>query len=401
MSIETIEREMSASFDDIVKSFARSSRRAELLRRFGPLTFVLAVQALLTLRLRGPVSADETLTIDTGHNLIAHWLHAMPMPTNPGSQLSGAPALYPILASALNSLGGIELVRAASLIFILLATVFVYLPAKELFSRPVAVLGSAFFATAGPILFLGREATFAAPALCLLAAGYALAVRTARRGPLWHGALAGLLLAGAATVCYVAAIFIPGVLLICFLAGRQCSMRRRLELLAYVAGAAIELVLLLGLTLGRSLEPGLRATATNRGWVGVTSLLQDTRGWIGPLILLTVLGAVVMAAVGRQVALAVALLATSLTAIVYHLVLGQDASLFEHAGFGLIFAAPLCSLVVFTLYYLARRRNGWVRFAALFAMAACVWVALLTGLAASHSFATAPVSASVPARAAG
>ncbi len=186
---------------------------------------------------------------------------------------------------------------------------------------------------------------------------------------------------------YVDAIFLPGIIAITIAVGWRQSHRRSLMLGAFIVVSAAELLVLVGCTVGRSLWSGLTSTTTRRNPIAKTpldTLVGDVFSWVGALVILSVVGALVMAFVGRQLMLAVALLGTSLSALAYQLHIREHVSLSKHVGFGLIFAAPLCSLVVFTLFYLARRRNGWKRFAALFAMAVCVWLPIVTGLAASR-----------------
>ncbi len=189
MSVETLELESAASFDEIVSSFLHSSTRMERIRRFAPLGLILLVQALLSLRLQGSVSQDEALYINDGRYLLEHWLHGAPMPDNPGSYFSGAPALYPVFAGWLDSIGGVQLVRDVNLVFMLATTVCVYLAGQADVQPPGGAAGGGLLRHGGadrlsrPLRHLRRPGNVPAGCgLCLSGAYRSAGEDLARRG---------------------------------------------------------------------------------------------------------------------------------------------------------------------------------------------------------------------------
>ena len=149
-----------------------------------PLLVVLAVQAVLSLRLAWSATAfqDEALYLRAGHLEWAHWLHHEPIPGFP-AYLSGAPVLYPPLAAAADSVGGLAAARLLSLCLMLGVTSLLWATTARLYGRRAALLASGLFATLAGTQFLGAFATFDAMALLLLALAAWLAVRAAALAP--------------------------------------------------------------------------------------------------------------------------------------------------------------------------------------------------------------------------
>ncbi len=145
-----------------------------------PLLAVQAVQAVLSLRFVWSTTAfqDEALYLRAGHLEWAHWLHQAPVPGFP-AYFSGAPVLYPPLAAAADSLGGLAAARLLSLCFMLGVTGLLWASTARLYGRRAALLASGLFATLAGTQFLGAFATFDAMALFLLALAAWLAVRAA------------------------------------------------------------------------------------------------------------------------------------------------------------------------------------------------------------------------------
>src|SRR5579859_2056109 len=78
--------------------------------------------------------------------------------------ISGTPFFYPLVAGALDTLGGLAAARAFSLACMLFATVMVYWTTRQLFQHDTALLAAALFAVQGAVIFLGWFATY--DALC-------------------------------------------------------------------------------------------------------------------------------------------------------------------------------------------------------------------------------------------
>src|SRR5258708_1631728 len=189
------------------------ARIAGLLPLFG----VLAVQTALAYRLQNSAFEDESLYIYAGHREWALLLHGTPTYDSYASYFSGLPFLYPIAAAAFDHLGGLEAVRLLSLILMLASTVLVWSVARRLYGRTPAILGAAFFATCAPTLFLSRLATYDSSAVFLLALGFWIAVRTARRHVLFI-LLAAPPIVLAIGVKYASALYLPTLLAVAALA---------------------------------------------------------------------------------------------------------------------------------------------------------------------------------------
>ncbi len=165
-----------------------------------PLWSILIAQTALTVSWlwRSAAFTDEALYIEAGHAEWAHWLHHAAIPDFP-SWFSGAPALYPPLAAAADSVGGLAAARAVSLAAMLATTVLVYLIGGQLFGRLAGLLAALLFAVCGLTVHYGAFATFGPPSLFLLVLSAWAAVRIRAGGYGWLPACAVLLVAANAT----------------------------------------------------------------------------------------------------------------------------------------------------------------------------------------------------------
>src|SRR5690349_13722154 len=162
----------------IAKPIAAPRLQASRLRVL-PLLAILLLQTIVSLSLRNSAFQDEALYLYAGRQIFNQLLGG-PRATEPYAQyFSGTPYLYPVIAGALDALGGLEAARLFSLGCMLWTTVAVYLVARRLFDHDSALLGAALFAVQGPVLFLGRLATYDAMCLALLALAAVLALRAA------------------------------------------------------------------------------------------------------------------------------------------------------------------------------------------------------------------------------
>lgn len=332
-----------------------------VLTRWGPLALVLVAQALLSLRLQATAFQDEALYLVYGRWYLDQLAGSAPaIQSSPETWMSGAPQLYPVLAGALDSIGGLSLARAASTACLLAATTATWWTARTLFgartdrvwapARGSGVIAAAAFAAGGSVLFLGHFATQDALAVAMLAWALASGVRAARGRShvMWWAVLAGALLAAASFVKYSAATDAPFVLLAVILSGaadrgvRRDRWRRSVRagsVAAAVAAAGVVVPLLFGASplLGGVLNTtvardSLRPAATS-------DLLQVVADGGGPVLVLGLVGAALLAR--RQPALAAALAAGSLAAPLYQVSTGESVSLGKTVVLGALFAAPL------------------------------------------------------------
>ncbi len=312
-----------------------------------PLLLVLAVQAALSLRL---VRADtayvgEAAALNAGHLEWAHWLHGIAIPPF-ASYYSGAPVIYPPIAAAADSLGGLAGARVLSLVFMLGATVLLWGTGARLFGRRASFFAAALFAVLAPTLHLGAFATYDAMSLFLMALAAWCAVRagTGKAATGWMIA-AGIALAVGNAAAYSSILFDLFVAAVAVLAavpssglGRAAS---RAALMLIVAAGLLGAGWQLG---GSSYSTGFEATTLARAPASATplSVLASSWSWAGLLILLAV-GGVVISLVSRQPAARTCLLAVLTAAAVAGPVeqarLHTQAALNEHVGLGAWFAA--------------------------------------------------------------
>jgi hypothetical protein len=342
-------------------------RRRTVVSRLSLLT-ILCLQAVLSLRLRNTAFEDEALYLYVGRLETAHLLHGAPLPGGYAAYFSGAPVLYPVLAAALNAVGGLALARALSLAEMLAITAMLYFWTRFLFNERTALCAAAVFSVATPVLFLGNFATYDASSLFLLASAATIAVRTSHgRWPLFL--LAAPVAALAVAVKYAGLLFVPTIAVLPLLAGWPALRGRAGRHRAWLAAGypVAFCVIVAGLLYGGLLLGGhdyltaLSTTTTARaaGTTPALTILRESGEWGGIIAGLAAFGTVAYArrvrtepdeqiapAGGpmRRVALGVVLTGTALLAPAYQLHLHTDVSLHKHVGFGLFFAAPMAGL---------------------------------------------------------
>jgi Dolichyl-phosphate-mannose-protein mannosyltransferase len=263
-----------------------------------PLAVILAVQALLSLRLVRADTAfvDEATYLWAGHLEWTNLLHGTSLPPFP-AYFSGAPVIYPPLGALADSVGGLTGARILSLIFMLGATVALWSVTNRLLSRRAAFFACALFAILGPTLHLGAFATFDAMSLFLMTLAAWLVVRAGDRqdATVWMLA-AGVTLAVANATSYPSALFDPVVILLALVValptpGGKLAAGRALTLLAIVA-----LLITLGLLIGGSRYiSGVNATTLTRagGTDSAFSVLTDSWTWTGVIVVVAICGVIV------------------------------------------------------------------------------------------------------------
>ncbi|MGY2066381.1 hypothetical protein [Blastococcus sp. SYSU DS0619] len=324
-----------------------------------PMTLLAVVLAGLALRLRNGASADEALAVNAGREQIAQWVTQASAGV-PDVSLPGAPFLYPVLAAALDSVGGLFLVRAVGLACVVAAMVLLAGAVAVRFSHRTGVLAAAAFALSAPVVFVAGLGTADAVALAGLAA--ALWAIAARRGTA-SALAAGALLALVPVLEYSTALLAPVVLaagaaMTSGGAARRTGMHRRtgaprgtgaLRRTAVVGGTA---VLLAGALHLLGAGPAARAWTDLFGnaplsphpWSGLVGwLVLD----IGILVALAGAGAVVLLRTGRPNALlAVVLLAGSALFPAAQLWTGSAVAFDRNLAYSALFLAPLAGLAL-------------------------------------------------------
>jgi Dolichyl-phosphate-mannose-protein mannosyltransferase len=321
---------------------------------------LLCMQAILSLRLHNTAFEDESLYLYSGHMELEHLLHGTALQGNYVSFFSGSPVLYPVLAAALDQVGGLALARALSLVEMLSVTTMLYSIARYLFNERAAVCAAGLFAVTEPAIFLGNFATYDATCLFLLASAARIAVLSSRyRWPLFM--LAAPLAALAVAVKYAGALFVPTIALLPALAGWPVRGRRVLlypPMFSIAVAGLLYGALRLG---GHAYVVALQSTTTNRaqGTTPVTTILREGAEWGGVIFALAAIGTIayvrrVRTESAEQIApaggplwralLGMVLTGTALLAPAYQAHLHTDVSFQKHIGFGLFFAAPIAGV---------------------------------------------------------
>ena len=331
-------------------------RRTTMISRL-VLLAILTLQAVLSLRLHNTAFEDESLYLYAGHMELQHLLHGAALQGQYSLYFSGSPVLYPVLAAALDQVGGLALARALSLAEMLATTVLLYSMTRRLFNERIGLCAAAFFAVTESAVFLGNFATYDATCLFLLALAAWITVRTAASRWPWF-LLAALPAALAVGVKYAGLLFVPTIAVLPTLAGWPERGRR---VLWYPAafGAAVAALLYGALRLGgQAYMTAISSTTTNRvqGVIPDGTILREAAEWGGVLFAAAVFGTVAyvwrvrtepdekIAPAGdrwRRAALGVVLTGTALLAPAYQAHLHTDISFLKHIGFGLFFAAPM------------------------------------------------------------
>jgi hypothetical protein len=326
----------------------RQARPARLwIPRSWPLAAILAVQAVLSLRLvrADTVFQDEALYLWAGHLEWANVLHGTPIPQFP-SYFSGAPVIYPPLGALADSLGGLTAARILSLAFMLGATVALWATADRLFGRRAAFFAAALFAVLGPALHLGSFATYDAMAMFLVALAAWLVVRAGDRqdATVWMLA-AGAVLALANATSYASALFDPVVILLALVTafpkpGGKLAAGRAITLLAIVAVLLTPAVLIGG---SRYIH-GIDITTLQRaaGTDSPLSVVANFWSWTGVIVVAAFCGVVIgwVSQPGRAQTWLLTLLAVAgLLAPAEQASLYTTASLNKHGAMGAWFAA--------------------------------------------------------------
>jgi hypothetical protein len=334
----------------VLRSFYPQSQTARYVGRVLPFIVILGAQALFTLRLSNSAFSDEGLYIDAGHQLLAQWNGGAAPTQDYASYFSGLPWAYPILAGALDSLGGLGLVRFASLAMMLVASVCVYATAKAFapaaVARRVGLGAMAFMAISAPTLFVGNLATYDAACVMFVAIALYLAVC---RASLLSAAFAALAVVAAGVDKYVGLGFIPVIVVLA--ASRQQNWKwavLRAEAVAATAGA---LVLAFFLPLYHQLYTGIKTTTAARVAQSPRSsgflLAQAGRG-IGILLILALVGLAAMAVRRDFSALAAGtvMIGGGLAVPLSQLRIHEYTSFNKHLVFACLLLAPIAGQVL-------------------------------------------------------
>lgn len=324
----------------------------------GAILTVIAVNAVLALRDSNSAFQDEADYIYAGHLELDHLLHGVPETAGFNNHFSGVPAVYPVLAALIDSVGGLTLVRLFSLAAIAGTILLLYSATRRLFDVRIACCAIALYGVTEPTIFLANFATFDAPVLFLLSLAIWIVVVTApRRG--FHYLWAAPVLGVAIAFKYFAAVWVGPIALMAALVALPHRGRR-----AFWRFAALP-ALTYGLVAGAFLAGGhgfvhdalYNASSRVNGHQRVMHLVWPTLQWIGMLFGAALLGAVLYVLDPRtertaeapdpcpsrlnRAALGVVLVGSALIPLAIALKIGSNESLNRHVGYGMLLAAPM------------------------------------------------------------
>ena len=238
-----------------------------------PMTLIVLATIAWALVLNNGIFIDESVYIRSGRAYIEHWLHGTPLPDWIGEGFSGLPMLYPVLAGALDMVGGLALVRAFSLLCVVLTMFLLRSIASHMFNRRAGLIAAAIFGLTGPVLYVAHLGTFDALTILLLVTVWRLGMRDGWAMVL----LMGPLLALAVASKYTAYVFVPSLLaLSCFspyTVAHSATFRSWLRphlpwdrMARALAAGAIAALLLMGLylTADSTVRESLAFTTTSR-----------------------------------------------------------------------------------------------------------------------------------------
>lgn len=337
----------------------RRSRVSRLL-----LLVILLIQAMLSLRLANTAFEDEALYLYAGRLELAHLFQGGPAHPEIANCFSGASALYPVLAAAVDSVLGLGGVRTLSLVFMLAATTLLYSSTRLLFNERAALAAAAVFSTAQSTSFLGHFATHEALTVFLLAATTWLVLRTSRSSAVLACLLVPPVMVIDAAANDVALMFLPSIAGIAVLA----AWPRRGVMSA--VGRGILLFCVWGILLAIVVKSARRDSLTGITWgsagaapdtATVATIAAASATWGGPILALAALGSLLYVRQERlnelpglapgnlrppwaRFALGGLLCATALLAPLYHAHLHNEVWLHKHIGYGLLFAAPMAGV---------------------------------------------------------
>lgn len=334
-----------------------------------PLAAILLAQVALSLRLSNSAFEDEALYIGAGHDYLQQLFSGTPVTVPYGDSFSGLPMFYPVFAAALDTVGGLSLVRLFSLVCMVATTLAIRATAQHLWGKLHGNLTAAAFIATGPVLFLGSLATF--DALCLALLSAAVWIGTTRC-TYRSAVLMGALLAAAAAAKYTGFVFIPVVLAMTLVG----SQRRPLRVILAAAVTALVLALVYSLV-GPSISGGIAFTTSQRTALmpaSLSVLAAYLVQKIGLLLVLALAGAALLARSLRSTLLTLVLLSGAALLPLAQMRLGEYVSFEKHLAYSALFLAPLAACALGSLVH---RRLGRLLVVAL------VWTLGLTGLAGS------------------
>jgi 4-amino-4-deoxy-L-arabinose transferase-like glycosyltransferase len=334
---------------------------------FGPLMLAIGVVTFWALVLNNGIFIDESVYIQSGRAYIEHWLHGTPLPSFVGEGFSGLPLLYPVLAGALDMIGGLALVRLFSLVCIIVTMLLLRSIASTLFNQRTGLVTAAIFGLTGPVLYVAHLGTFDALVILLLVAAWWLGMRDG-----WGVVLLmGPLLALAVATKYTAYVFVPSLLVLSTF--RSYSLAHSAPFRTWlrpqlpwsrIARAAVTglftvgLLTLAYLLTNETTRAALAFTTTHRAALSPVprgQLVGDVPNFVWPTFCAALLGMVWLVRARRWTAVlwGAVLIGTALLLPLAQIKLGEAVSFQKHLAYSAAFLAPLAAWGCTRLWKLA------------------------------------------------
>lgn len=335
-----------------------------------PLACVLAVQVILSARLlpyAGGDHDDEAIYIYGGHQLIYELLHGGGSPYYE-TWYSGAPVIYPVAAALADHFGGLMLARELSLVFMMSATVLLFLTARRLFGYWVGITATGLFIGLGITQNIGVMATYDAMALVVVSAAAYCAVRSVSSIPCLL--LIPLLLLIANATKYVTVLFDPVVIGMAGLQLLRDGWRRIGQRIIALGGTTFFIIVVATFLAGSAYASGILVTTLARQsgnntiysghFTTPTVIVSQSWEWTGAIVGLGVLALVVsllpVARRGRHAIMLLFLVFAGILVTLGNIRLHTDQSMNKHDDFGMWFA---CMPAAYALAYLADVTRTW------------------------------------------
>ena len=324
----------------------RPSARHPPLSSLLALTGICAMQATLSLILIWSNTAfgDEADYLRIGHLEIGHWLHGTSWPSAYADQiLSGSPVIYPPVGAVADSIGGLAGARILSLVFMLGATILLYLTASRLFGRGGAVAAAAIWALGEPVIRLAF-ATYDPLSIFLTAlSGWLIVQAGYRRHHRAFITAAAAALALANATAYSGIVIDPIVIAFAFIVWlpRMGTLRTSLRTVCLAGGCAVFFCILI---IASHSWAGIMFTVFSRSGADRQSMrlvLNDTWEYSGLVISLATIGVfTAISAEGAKRATLLTLLGCAALVVPAAQLHEQTGwSLDKHLAYGIWFAA--------------------------------------------------------------
>ena len=324
-------------------------------RLYVPLILILTTVMAWALTLNNGIFIDESVYIRSGRAIIENWLNGTELPPWVGQGFSGHPTLYPVLAGALDMVGGLALVRLFSLGCIVATMLLLRSIANEIFNRRAGLITAAIFGLTGPVLYVAHLGTFDALVILLLVTAWWVGMRDGLGMTVLFGALLGL----AVATKYTAYVFVPPLLVLSLFRpyGLSHSSELRTWLRprvpwkrvrhAVIAGLiAVDTALLVYITANETTREALMFTTIGRDALSPVPrgyLVGTVPNFVWPTFFAAVLGLIWLYRARRWNAVlwGVVLLGTALLLPVAQIKLGEGVSFQKHLAYSAAFLAPL------------------------------------------------------------